>query len=198
MTTLKNIDKAIARFATSAAAVNVMAHSVAMMIFRHAAPEAVGADCAGTGDCTRAVKLVRAMPASFRRTMMIEWFKKNTPIRVKLSDSGDKCEYDPAYKKLTAEEKVGAWNLENANIEPFYDIAEKTAEEKPEITFEALVKMVEGLAKRITTAVTENKVAAHDVLSAQAIVGKLEGLRITRVKPEPANEEAPAAATLVA
>lgn len=179
-TTLKNIDKAIAKFATTAAAVNVMAHNIAMMIFNHAAPEAVGPDCQGTGDCTRAVRLVRAMPASFRRSMMIEWFRDNTPIRIKLSDSGDKCEYDPAYKKLSTEDKVKAWNLENANTIPFYEIAERTPEEKP-FDFAAMLKFVEATAKRVEGMIEKGRVPEADVPTAKALVEKLAKVRVTRV-----------------
>lgn len=180
MTTLKKIDAAIAKFATTAAAVNVMAHNVAMMIFRHAAPEAVGPDCQGTGDCTRAVRLVRAMPASFRRTMMVQWFKDNTPIRIKLSDSGDKCEYDPAYKKLSADEKLKAWNLENANTIPFFEIAEQTPEEKP-FDFAAMLKFVEGMSKRVEKQIEKGTVPDADLPTAKALVEKLAKVRVTRV-----------------
>ncbi len=187
--TLKQIDKAIAAFATSAKAVNVQCHEVGMMIFRHAAPKGVSADCEGSGDCTRAVKLVRAMPASFRRTMMIEWFHKNTPIRIKLSENGDKCEYDPKYKKLSAEEKLTWWNIENANTEAFYDIAEATPEAKP-LDFAALVKLVEQLSKRISTKVERGEVNEEDVPTALALSERLSKMRIVPVKP--ANDAAPA------
>jgi len=189
MTTLKQIDGAIAKFATSAAALNVQCHEVAMMIFRHAAPKEVGEDCEGTGDCTRAVKLVRAMPASFRRTMMIDWFSKNSPIRIKLSDNGDKCQYDPKYSKMTAEEKLACWNLENANTEPFYELAEKTPEEKP-FDLAAMLKFVESLGKRVEKQIEKGAVPAADIATAWALQAKLAALKVVPVKPKADNDPA--------
>jgi len=183
MTTLKQIDGAIAKFATSAAALNQQCHTVAMMIFRHAAPKLAGSDCEGTGDCTRAVKLVRAMPASFRRTMMIDWFAKNSPIRIKLGDSGDKCQYDPKYSKLTAEEKLNCWNLENANSERFYDLADKTPEEKI-FNLAAMIKFVEGLGKRIEKSIEKGEIPSDDMETALALDAKLKALRVTPIKPK--------------
>lgn len=190
-TTLKKIDREIDKFATTAAAVNVMAHNIAMMIFRHAAPEAVGPDCQGTGDCTRAVRLVRAMPASFRRSMMVEWFRENTPIRIKLSENGDKCGYDPAYKKLSSDDKVKAWNLENANTVPFYEIAERTPEEKP-FDFAAMLKTHEANIKRIETYIKKGRVPEADIPSAKAFVEKLAKVRVNRVSANDTATEAKA------
>lgn len=187
MTTLKQIDGAIAKFATSAAALNDQCHAVAMMIFLHAAPKAVGPDCEGTGDCTRAVKLTRAMPASFRRTMMIDWFAKNTPIRMKLSDSGDKCQYDPKYAKLSPEEKLKCWNLENANSEPFHILADKTPEVKL-FDLAAMIKFVESIGKRIDKEIEKGAVPANDIETARALQTKLLGVKVTPIKvknPEP-------------
>ena len=183
MTTLKQIDSAIAKFATSAAALNEQCHTVAMMIFRHAAPKAVGPDCEGTGDCTRAVKLVRAMPASFRRTMMVEWFAKNTPIRIKLGDSGDKCQYDPKYARLTADDKLAYWNLERANSERFCELADKTPEVKI-FNFAAMMKFVEGIGKRIEKEVEKGTIPADDMETAMALQVKLQALKVTHIKPK--------------
>ena len=183
MTTLKQIDGAIAKFATSAAALNEQCHTVAMMIFRHAAPKDAGPDCEGTGDCTRAVKLVRAMPASFRRTMMIEWFAKNSPIRIKLGDSGDKCQYDPKYSKLSAAEKLACWNLERANSERFYELADKIPEVKV-FNLAAMIRFVESIGKRIEKEVEKGAIPANDMDTALALQVKLQALSVTPVKPK--------------
>jgi hypothetical protein len=195
MTTLKQIDGEIAKFATSAAALNVQCHAVAMMIYLHAAPKDVGPDCEGTGDCTRAVKLVRAMPASFRRTMMIDWFAKNSPIRIKLSDTGDKCQYDPKYSKLTAEEKLACWNLENANTEPFYDLADKTPEEKI-FNLAAMIKFVESIGKRVEKSIEKGEIPADDMATALALQTKLQALKVVPVKVKADNNDEEAAAEL--
>jgi len=183
MTTLKQIDSAIAKFATSAAALNEQCHTVAMMIFRHAAPKAAGPDCQGTGDCTRAVKLVRAMPASFRRTMMIDWFAKNSPIVIKLGDSGDKCQYNLKYSTLTDSDKLACWNLERANSERFYDLADKTPELKI-FNLKAMIQFVESIGKRIEKEVEKGAIPADDMDTALALQAKLQAVTVVRIKPK--------------
>lgn len=179
MTTLKQIDAKIASFATSAQKVNVMAHDIAMIIFRHAAPKAVAEGCEGSGDCTRAVKLVRAMPASFRREMMIEWFRKYSPIRIKLSDNGDACGYDPKYKALSPEDKIAWWRIEDANTDPFYEIAGRTPETKV-LSFEDLMKMVEGMAKRIEKKANDGEIDPKDVEAAHALSAAIAKVHVRR------------------
>ena len=185
--TLKEIDSRIKTFSANAKAVNLECHEIAMAILRHAAPKDVSDDCQGSGDCTRAVKLVRAMPASMRRTMLIQWFETYSPVRIKLSDRGDKCEFDPKYKKLSKADKLDWWNLEGAAEEPFFDLAEKTPEEKT-YDFKALMAMVERLSKTIEKKVEEGKVPAEDIESAKAIARAVSGLKVERVKA-PANTD---------
>lgn len=185
--TLKQIDTQIAQVKTLGREYNALIHETGMMIVRHAAPKEIDVDCQGSGDCTRAVKLVRAMPASMRRTTLIAWFKEFTPIRIKLSDNGDKCEFDPKYKKLSKEDKLSWWRVEDAAETPFYDIAEQVPEEKS-YDFAALLKMVERLGSQIQKKVDEGKVKADDVPSALALITAVSGLKVERVKPVANNE----------
>lgn len=152
--------------------INKYIHDTGMMIVKHAAPEALG----GHGDCDTALWLAKAMPASMRRTMLLAWFEKYTPIRVKLGDS-EKVGFDPRYKKLSPEDKVGAWDIEGASNEPFYVIAEKTPEEKP-MDFAALMKLVEGLTKKIDKAIEDGKVPDEDLPLAKALSIKIGGVRV--------------------
>lgn len=185
--TLKQIDEKRALVRSMGRELNGLIHEIAMMIFYHAAPKEISDDCQGSGDCTRAVKLVRDMPASMRRTTLIAWFTEYTPIRIKLSDNGDKCEFDPKYKKLSKEDKLGWWKLEEAAETPFYDIAERVPEEKS-YDFAALLKMVERLGSQIQKKVDEGKVKPEDVPSALALVTAVSGLKVERVKPTADNE----------
>ena len=180
--TLKAIDSRIGDVKRLGTEYNQFIHETAMMIVRHAAPKELD-DCQGSGDCTRAVKLVRAMPASMRRTTLIAWFAKYTPIRIKLSDNGDKCEFDPKYKKLAKAEKLLQWDVPGAAEEPFYDVAEATPEEKT-YDFLALMKMVERLSKQIEKKIEDGAVPEADVESAKAIARAVAGLKVERVKPE--------------
>src|SRR3546814_5089741 len=100
-----------------------------MMIFYHAAPEEVEQDCNGSGDCTRAAKLISNMPRGWADLMRL-WYSTYTPIRI--STDGTNAGYDKKYSKLTAEEKLSGWKLEEANVNPFHTLRseEHTAELK--------------------------------------------------------------------
>jgi len=182
--TLARIDQKIGTFTTNRKALAGLGHEVAMMIFMHAAPKEVSSDCNGTGDCTRALSLTAQMPKSWAGQME-DWFKAYTPIRVVTKNK--KCEYDPAYKKLTAEEKLTWWKLEDANLNPFHEIEEQGPADAKILTFEQLLILVEGMAKRIEKQAEEGKISADDVESAKAMAAKLRGTKFNRVKP--ANDE---------
>lgn len=179
-TTLKSIDKRIATFTTNRDKLRNDAHEIAMLILNHAAPVAAGPNAQGTGDCTRALRLCEAMPKSWAE-QMVAWFKKFSPIRVVVKNG--KCEYAPDYKKLDADQKVNGWNLEGAAALPFWEATEEP-DAKPILDFAALVKMVEGLSKRIAKKVEDGEVKPEDMASAKAIADKIGGLKLTRVKAE--------------
>lgn len=184
--TLKAIDERVGTIRTMGREFNSYIHETAMMVFRHAAPTAVSEDCQGSGDCTRALKIVRAMPASMRRTMLIEWFRVYTPIRIKLSDNGDKCEFDPKYKKLTPTEKPSWWKIEEAAETAFYDIAEQTPEDARILDLPALIEMARRLGKTIAKRVDEGKVLPEDTANAKLLAAQLETFTFKAPKP-PAN-----------
>lgn len=182
--TLAAIDSKIGTFTTNRKALASLGHEIAMMIFMHAAPKEVSSDCNGTGDCTRALPLMQQLPKSWA-AQMDNWLRLYTPIRVVVRNN--KCEYDPAYKKLTAEEKLTWWKIEEANLNPFYELNKPDLEEKL-LTFEELLKMVESMAKRIETRVKDNDVADEDKESALAMAATLRKVKFDRVKADNANE----------
>jgi hypothetical protein len=186
--TLKQIDTRIGDVRRLGVEFNQFIHETGLMIIRHAAPKAVSEDCQGSGDCTRAVKLVRAMPASMRRTMLIAWFQAYTPIRIKLSDNGDKCEFDPKYKKLSSEEKVKQWDIETAAETSFADMSEQVPEEKS-YDFAALLKMVERLGGQITKKIEEGKVPEADIEAAKALARAVSSVKVERVAPTASNND---------
>ena len=160
MTTLKNIDSNIKRITTNAKKLNELIHSTAIMVIQHAKEH---------GDCTRALALVKAMPASMRRTMLVLWFETYTPIRVKLND--DKV----GILKETAKNYV-AWDIDGATATPFYELAEQNAEEKV-YDYAALVAMVERLSKQIEKKIEAGAVPDADVEKAQALARSVAGLK---------------------
>ena len=168
---LKIIDKNIKAVTTSAAKLNLLIHRTAMMIVRHAAPVAAGGE--GHGDCTRALALVKAMPASMRRTMLVMWFNTYTPIRV--IDKNDKV----GILKETAKGYT-PWDLAGGDLTPFFDLAEQNPEGQI-MNFAKLVAMVTRIGKQIEKKIEEGKVASEDVASAHAIAEQVANLKFQRV-----------------
>lgn len=184
---LKNIDKAIASFTTNRNKLRDQAHTIAMMIFRHAAPAELP-DCVGSGDCTRALNLVKAMPGSWA-LQMTEWFKSFTPIRV--VEKNGKVGFDPEYRKLkTVEEKLKWWNLEAANATPFHEVVEEQRPDKV-YDFKALVAMVERLGKQIEKKIADGAVPEQDIESAKAIARTVSGLHFSKVEQDNTPAEQP-------
>lgn len=178
--TLKKIDDKIGTFTTNRDKLRTLADEIAAMIFYHAAPKEVGADCNGSGDCTRALKLMREMPKSWAEQMAAK-FREYTPIRVVVKN--DKCEYDPAYKKLSAEEKIAAWNMEAFMSTPFWEVMDEPEAAKDPKTLEELIAMVQSLGKRINTMAEDGKVSESDAETAKAMAERLVGFKFKRVKP---------------
>lgn len=190
MTTLKQIDSKIATFTTNKAKLQTLGHDIAVMVFKHAAPKAVDQSCDGTGDCTRALKLAQAMPNSWA-TQLEAWFKEFTPIRV-VTKNG-KCGYDPAYKKLDKEEKLTWWNLESANVTPFYDVIKEPGVAK-EFDNSHFQKIIDAEIKRAETAIKEGKAKASEIVVIKANVEVLRSIKLVSLASlaaEASNENKP-------
>jgi len=171
---LKIIDKNIRTIVTNANKLNVLIHDTAMLIANHAKEH---------GDCTRALSLVKAMPASMRRTMLVLWFDTFTPIRVVLAN--DRVGIAKEGTKL-----FKPWDLELGNETPFYTLAEQNPESKI-MDFDKLVAMVAGLAKQIEKRIEDGKVKEEDIASAHAIAGQISALKFQRVEAANDGFEAP-------
>lgn len=167
-TGLKAIDKNIAFIGGSMEKINAFIHVTALAIMRHAEAH---------GDCTRALNLAEAMPASMRREMLIEWFRRFSPVVIKLGDGKQKAKVG-MWKK--DEPKYVAFDLEAADALPFWKIAEQEPESKT-YTFDQLLEMAHRLGKTIDKKIKDGKVAAEDVPSAEGIVTALSGLKVARV-----------------
>ncbi len=170
---LKKIDSNIKRIVTNANKLNMLIHETGMLVLEHAAEH---------GDCTRALTLVKAMPASMRRTMLILWFNTYSPIRVNLNNDKVGLLKDGAKGYVP-------FNIDGARETPFFQLAEENPEKSYD--FAALVKMVERIGKQIEKKIEDGKVPAEDVPSAKAIAVRVAGLKFERMpvaKQEPANE----------
>jgi hypothetical protein len=188
----KAIDEAITSFTTNRDKLRDQAHVIAMMIFYHAAPAAISDECNGTGDCTRLPSFVAALPRGWA-DLMKTWFTAYTPIR--LSSDGKNAGYDKKYQKLTPEQKLDWWKLEDANVSTFDTLSDDNGNGIRILDFDGMVKMVHQLAKRIEVAASDEAnrtvVKPEDVLTAHAIASALNGLKFERVAAEqaPANED---------
>lgn len=166
---LKKIDANLARITTNGDKLNVLIHATAMLILKHATK---------SGDCTRALSLVKAMPASMRRTTLISWFTKYSPIRIVFQN-------DAVGMLKKGDKGYTAFNLDKADENPFYKIAENNAEPGL-LDFDKFIKMIQNMAKREAAKADEGKVKPEDVASIKAACDVLAGLKFTRV--EPAND----------
>lgn len=191
--TLKQIDGEITAFTTSRKALETHGHTIAMMILRHAAPAEVNDDCSGSGDCTRAIKLVKAMPKSWAAGLEA-WFKAFSPIRVVAKN--DKCEFDPAYKKLSKEDKLSWWLLEEAAQTAFIDLEPEVQAAKP-LDLTALLKLLERQADSLDKKAEDGKIVEHDVAIAAQMAAELRKLaakKWSRKANDKANDKADAPA----
>jgi len=173
---LKIIQKNIKQITTSAAKLNMLIHTTGMLVIEHARPQADG----GHGDCSIALNLINAMPASMRRTMLKLWFETYSPIRFQMKDG--LC-VKVGMLKDTAK-GFTPFNVDDARENPFFTLAEQNPEGKV-LDFDAILNMVKGLSKRIDKQVEEGKVKPEDVASARAASISLAGLRLVRVEGAP-------------
>ncbi len=157
--TLKKIDANIRLITTNAAKLNGRIHDTAVLIAAHANEH---------GDCTRALTLVKAMPASMRRAMLILWFNTFTPIRVSLAN-------DKVGMLKDGQKAFVAFNLVGGEAVPFYELA-KAEKEAEDATLDDVREMIERLSKRVAKLVTEGKVAANDKGNIETLQGALTKL----------------------
>lgn len=190
--TTASISKAIGQFTTNRDKLRDSAHTIAMMIFYHAAPKEVSSDCNGTGDCTLLPKFIGELPRGWADNMKL-WFHEFTPIRV--SADNKNTGYDPKYKKLSPEDKLKWWKLDEANVKTFEDMtADRGNGATKVLTFDDLVKMTQGMAKRIEKILegedSNRVIKEEDRLSAQAFALAINNIKIERIVAAPADNDA--------
>lgn len=154
---LKIIDKNIRSITGNIAKLNDLIHTTAMLILSHANDH---------GDCTRALVLVKAMPASFRRGLLVGWFERNSPIRMNLTN--DKV------GMLKAEAKgYTPFNLEAAAAVPFYVEQTKAPGEAKQYDTEAFDKAFDSFIARMNKQIKDGNVPEGDVAAIEARINVL-------------------------
>ncbi len=159
------------------AKINDYVHETAVMIAEHAKEH---------GDCSTAQGLVMAMPASSRREMLILWFATFTPIVVKNDDRWNAKMHKEGTKLFVP------FDIEAGKAKPFFQLAEEN-KERPPLDFDGLLKLVERLSTQIERKIEKGEVVDEDIPTALDVARKLKGLKIIKIKPEPANNESDAA-----
>lgn len=143
---------------------NGLIHETAILVCEHAQEH---------GDCTLALDLCKAMPASMRREMLVLWFSLFTPIRVVVKN-------DKVGMLKATQKGYTPFDLEAGKAEPFYELAEKNPEGKI-YDFAALLELARRLGKTVQKKIDDGKVEANDVDSAKAIVAALTSFNVPRV-----------------
>lgn len=133
-TSLSAINKLIGTISKSANKLNEEIHNCALMCIKHAQ---------NYGDATAAGRLVDAMPKSFRRGLVIQWFAANSPITVSKNAKTDAMKAHLAGK---AEERQ--WDIDAAAATPFFAMPE--ADREPDVpTYESLHKNIVDFIERM-------------------------------------------------
>lgn len=171
MSDLKKINSNIKRIRLNGDKLNGLIHETGMLILTHVQEHR---------NATPAQQLVMAMPASMRRSMLIAWFEKYSPVVVK-----DSADFNGKVKKESSADYT-PFDLIGAAEEPFWKIAEQTPEKS--YSFEKLLELAQRMGKTIKKKIEDGKVPAEDVTSAMVLATTLEALNVERVKA-PANED---------
>lgn len=158
---LKTIDKNIRSITGNISKLNDLIHATGMLILNHANEH---------GDCTRALVLVKAMPASMRRGMLVDWIQRNSPIRVILTN--DKVGMMKADAK-----GYTPFNLEAAAAVPFYVEQTKTGEtEAKAFDSAAFDAAFASFIKRAEKQVSDGNVPEADRVAIEARLAVISAL----------------------
>lgn len=122
-TSLAAINAGIRSVRVLSGKLNGKVQEVALLILAHAQNH---------GDCTAAVRLVREVPGTSNKSMLIGWFMKFSPIGVSLGKSvaEDKCRFIRPESK-----NFNDFNIEGARANPWYTDPAKV---EPEFVFSSL------------------------------------------------------------
>ena len=143
---LKTINRRIKHIATSAARINEYIQETAVGIIIHAKEH---------GDCSAALRLVQAMPKSFRRGLLIDWFARYSPIGMNVT--GGKCGLHKPTSKA-----YNPFNVDGARMNMWFNQEQANEEDLPDTTLADVKKGFESLAKRFQKKLDEGTIADND------------------------------------
>lgn len=163
-TELKAIDSKIAGIRRRGTTLRSDAAECAVMIMDHANTH---------GDCSRALRLVEALPFASERVKLINWFKAFSPINVTWNAEASKRKV--GYNKPDAK-SYNAFNLDGAKANPYYEYgAVSDDDETAKLLGTADVNSdILRLADREQRRVDNGLIAANDK---EAVIAKIAALR---------------------
>lgn len=162
-TELKAIDTKIASIRRRTTTLRADIAAVALLIMTHAKEH---------GDCSRALRIVEAVPQASERVKLINWFKAFSPINV--SWNADASKRRVGYNKPTAT-SYNEFNLDGAKANVYYEFGKTDDEETAALldgpganTF--ILKLADRMQKRVD----KGEVAANDK---DNVIAKIAALR---------------------
>lgn len=168
---LKKIDANIALVKVNGLAFNLLVHDTIIGILVHAQ---------ATGDCTRALALVNAMPKSTKRGAVINTFADYSPIGMNVKEQKVRF-HKPEAKAYKP------FDIKAAKANPWYERDEVKTEDLPDTTLEQAHKYIFQLAAKLTKRLDNGEVAAND---RDAIVGVITDLKALGTKQYRAAKQA--------
>jgi hypothetical protein len=165
--------KAIARKAVD---LNEAIHETGLMVMAHTA---------AYDDCTGAARLVNAMPKSHRRSLVVTWFERYSPIIVEVSGGIAK-----AHLAKNGSKKDKPFAIDEARENPFHSMPE-VDEEPGFFTVEDALESVDRLAgklARLAKGEGKQEVAPADIERVKLLAVMLKTLKLPDVV-KPANEQ---------
>lgn len=160
---LQIIDKGIKLVATNSVKLNTLIHETAILCATHAKTY---------GDTDRCARLVDAMPMSFRRSLLIDWFEAFTAVGI---GKDNKTGNMKAHLRGKTEERDALWNIEAGKATPFF--AMPKVENEPDVpTYEsihdnvvAFIGRMEKKAAKIEDNAEQTK-ALNEIAQMKAVV----------------------------
>ena len=163
------------KITSDATKVNLYIHETCLMIFDHALEH---------NDPRELHNLFEAMPASYRREKMLDWFTEFTPIRY--NKSTGRCGFIQEYNteaRKTPEGKAPFWDREAAEENSWDKLADRDPEVKP-FDYKAMMQLLARLPKMVEGKLEKGLVPDEDIASAKAFIDYTSSLHFKRV-PSP-------------
>lgn len=157
---LKQIDRNIKLVKTNGAKWNLLVHTTAVAILEHALAH---------GDCTRALALVEAMPASTKRGALIDWFADYSPIGMNVKER--KCAFHKKESKRYKE-----FDIPTATANPWFERDSVKKEDLPDTTLEEAHKKMFKLANFFKKRLDDGEVANDDREAIEGVIADLNAL----------------------